>query len=641
MRPRKTGIKRRLMAILLLTSGVVLVLTCAAFSIYEYTVFRGSARRELATIGRIVAANTTAALAFENPGDATEVLAALKAERQIVRACLYDGAGNVFATYPANQAGDEFPAVPEPDGIRFADAHVAGFLPVIQSDDRRLGTLYIQSDLGIIYERLRSYAAIVALVMAISLFAAYLLASVLQKQISRPVLALTAAAQTFSEHGDYSVRAERTTDDEFGRLTDAFNAMLGAIEARTLALRESETLFRGMAETMPQIVWTSRPDGSFDYVNQRWFGYTGIAAEETEGSRWLAVVHPEEYAVAIDRWADAVRTGGSYHVELRLQRASDGAYRWHIGRAAPLQNDAGEVTKWIGTFTDIDDAKQAEQEVRSLNLELEQRVHERTAELEAAVQELESFSYSVSHDLRAPLRHVGGYVEMLRTAVGDQLTGKPLRYLDTITAATVEMGRLIDDLLEFSRMGRTELIRGRVSLDALVQDVLRGFELAVRERTVEWKIDALPEVVGDASMLKHVFSNLIDNALKYSRNAGVARIEIGCGRREGGRVVLFVRDNGAGFDMKYAHKLFGVFQRLHRSEEYEGTGIGLATVRRIVSRHGGRIWAESVVGNGAAFYFTLQPVASQQQQEESDERIGANSIGGRQSPRHGDGAQRA
>jgi light-regulated signal transduction histidine kinase (bacteriophytochrome) len=186
-----------------------------------------------------------------------------------------------------------------------------------------------------------------------------------------------------------------------------------------------------------------------------------------------------------------------------------------------------------------------------------------------------------------------------------------LRYLNTIRAATVEMGRLIDDLLDFSRMGRIELSRGEVPLDRLVEDSLRGFELAVRDREIEWKIDPLPEVIGDSSMLKHVLTNLIDNALKYSRNAHPARIEIGSAGQEDGRVVLFVRDNGAGFDMRYVHKLFGVFQRLHRSEEYEGTGIGLATVRRIISRHGGRAWAEGEVENGATIFFTLQPVASE------------------------------
>jgi PAS domain S-box-containing protein len=611
MPSRRIGIKRKLMAILLLTSGVVLILTCAGFSIYEYVAFRRSAIRELATIGHIIAANTTAALAFANADDATEVLSALEGEGHVVGACLYDGSGRVFATYPVAAALDGFPATPEEDGVRFTESHVAGFFPVIQRGDHRLGTLYIQSDLGVIYERFSNYAAIVSLVIAISFLAAYLLSSVLQRQISRPVLALTAAAQTFSERRDDSARVTRTSDDEFGRLTDAFNEMLDAIEEQTRALQESEELFRGMAETMPQIVWTSRPDGWLEYSNQRWLEYTGMNAEQTEGWGWASVLHPDDRQVAIDLWTEAVEAGTAYQVEHRLRRASDEVYRWHIGRAAPLRNDAGKIVKWIGTFTDIDDAKRAEEEVRTLNLELEQRVQDRTADLRAAVEELESFSYSVSHDLRAPLRHVEGYVEMLSEAIASDLSGKPLRYLNTIRAATVEMGRLIDDLLDFSRMGRIELSRGEVPLDRLVEDSLRGFELAVRDREIEWKIDPLPEVIGDSSMLKHVLTNLIDNALKYSRNAHPARIEIGSAGQEDGRVVLFVRDNGAGFDMRYVHKLFGVFQRLHRSEEYEGTGIGLATVRRIISRHGGRAWAEGEVENGATIFFTLQPVASE------------------------------
>jgi signal transduction histidine kinase len=225
-------------------------------------------------------------------------------------------------------------------------------------------------------------------------------------------------------------------------------------------------------------------------------------------------------------------------------------------------------------------------------------------------QELEAFSYSVSHDLRAPLRHIHGYVEMLRVATEGQLSEKATRYLKTIGDASVEMGELIDDLLAFSQVGRSELGTTSVDLGALVEDVIHGLEMATTGRPIAWTIAPLPCVVGDPSLLKQVLTNLIDNAVKYSRPRDPATIEVGCAGEEAGRVVLFVRDNGVGFDMQYAHKLFGVFQRLHRPEEFEGTGIGLATVRRIIGRHGGRVWAEGALNHGATIYFTLERAPS-------------------------------
>jgi PAS domain S-box-containing protein len=250
--------------------------------------------------------------------------------------------------------------------------------------------------------------------------------------------------------------------------------------------------------------------------------------------------------------------------------------------------------------------KHAEQAILEVNAQLEQRVRARTAELEAANKELESFSYSVSHDLRAPLRHVQGYAEMLATAAAGQLSDKAQRYLQTISDASAEMGHLIDDLLAFSRMGRVEMSKSSVSLDQLVQETIRDLKITTQGRNIAWDVAPLPQVTGDPSMLKQVFVNLIGNAVKYTRKRDLAEIQIGYAGEEEGQAVFFVRDNGAGFDMKYVHKLFGVFQRLHRADEFEGTGIGLAIVRRTVARHGGRTWAEGKVDEGAAFYFTLQ-----------------------------------
>ena len=246
------------------------------------------------------------------------------------------------------------------------------------------------------------------------------------------------------------------------------------------------------------------------------------------------------------------------------------------------------------------DRKRAEDEIRHLNQDLERRA----VELDTANKELEAFSYSVSHDLRAPLRHIGGFSDLLGRHLASGLDETGRRYMDTISSSVKRMGDLIDDLLALSRVGRAEMGSTRVPLGTLVAEVVRELEEEARGRRIDWKIAALPEVRGDRALLRQALVNLISNALKYTRNRPQACIEIGAAAPNGETVVC-VRDNGVGFDMHYAHKLFGVFQRLHNAEEFEGTGIGLASVRRIIQRHGGRTWAEGLPGQGAAFYFSL------------------------------------
>lgn len=225
--------------------------------------------------------------------------------------------------------------------------------------------------------------------------------------------------------------------------------------------------------------------------------------------------------------------------------------------------------------------------------------------LEAANKELEAFSYSVSHDLRAPLRHIDGYASLLNKAVGETLNDKAKRYLQTISDSAKQMGQLIDDLLVFSRMGRQEMLHTTVNLDQLIKTILYDLRLDLQGREISWTIDTLPEVPGDPAMLRQVFVNLISNAIKFTSTRPVAKIAIGVERKSAGEITVFVRDNGVGFDMQYLDKLFGVFQRLHRADEFEGTGIGLANVRRIVHRHGGRVWAEGIPDQGATFFVTL------------------------------------
>ncbi len=216
----------------------------------------------------------------------------------------------------------------------------------------------------------------------------------------------------------------------------------------------------------------------------------------------------------------------------------------------------------------------------------------------------EAFSYSVSHDLRAPLRHITGFVDLITKGSGEGLDEEGRHYLEVITDSAGKMGNLIDDLLAFSRAGRVEMKRQPVDFNALVSEVVRDFSVEAQGREVEWKIQSLPVVFGDPTLLRQVWANLISNALKFTRPRKHAIIEIGS-RDEENRLVFFVKDNGVGFDMRYKNKLFSLFQRLHKSEEFEGTGVGLANVQRIIHRHGGSVWAESVIGEGTTFYFSL------------------------------------
>jgi signal transduction histidine kinase len=475
---RDMPIQKKLMRVILLISGIMLLITSAAFFVYEFYAFRQTATQKLSTVAKVIATNSTAALAFDNHEDAYKILLGLKTEPHIVAASLYDKKGNLFSHYPANLAINNFPVSLGMGGFRFSLSHLEGFEPVVEGN-RQLGTLYLKSDLEDMYERLRLYGIITISVIALSLILAYILSKILQKSISKPILALAETTKSISEKGDYSQRAIKSGEDELGLLTDRFNQMLEQIEKQNLVLNE-------------------------------------------------------------------------------------------------------------------------------FNQDLEHKISVRTSQLQTVNSELESFSYSISHDLRAPLRTILGFATMLEENFSGKLDDEARRITSVIKINSLKMGHLIDDLLSFSRIGRQELKKTRINTIEMVQQVIAESAVNNNEAGIDWAIESLPDSKGDPNAVRQVWINLVSNAVKYSRNNSQPRIEIGSFTdMDKDQQVFFIRDNGIGFNEKYKDKLFKVFQRLHSADEFEGTGVGLAIVEKVISKHGGTVWVEAAVNKGACFYFSL------------------------------------
>jgi PAS domain S-box-containing protein len=344
------------------------------------------------------------------------------------------------------------------------------------------------------------------------------------------------------------------------------------------------------------IVAITDPRGKITYANDKFCAISKYSRAELLGqdhriinSGW----HSKEFMR--DLWTTIGR-GKVWKGEIR-NKAKDGSFYWVDSTLVPFLDADGRPRQYVAIRADITERKRAEEEIRQLNLQLEQRVAERTAELE-------SFSYSVSHDLRAPLRAIRAVAGMAREELAGQLPAEAGLKLDCIRENAEKMGRLMDGLLAVSRLSRQPLNKRKVSPAAIVARALKELQAEQAKRRVEISVANLPECEADPALLQQVFTNLISNALKYSRQRDPAVIEIGAGSENGLRV-YFVKDNGAGFEKSQAHRLFGVFQRLHPADQFEGTGVGLAIVKRIIHSHGGRIWAEGEPGKGAAFYFTL------------------------------------
>src|SRR5882724_265143 len=389
----------------------------------------------------------------------------------------------------------------------------------------------------------------------------------------------------------FSSRRRRIEQELRQALDDLDTAAKRSQHARLLNLTHDTIFVRDMSDLIT-------------YWNRGAEEFYGWTAEQVVGKVTTHQLLQTVFPAPLEQINAKLLRTGRWEGEL-VHTKRDGTQVVVASRWSMEQDEQGRPLATLETNNDISERKRAEEEIRKLNAELEQRVIERTAELKATNKELEAFAYSISHDLRAPLRHMAGYAELLQKNASTILDEKSRRYMTMILQSAKRMGDLIDDLLAFSRIGRAETRMTMVSLEQLVKEALSEVQQETDGRNMGWRIGALPNLYGDRSMLRLALVNLISNAVKFTRTRPQPEIEIGCVDGKEDEIVVFIRDNGVGFEMKYVNKLFGVFQRLHRAEEFEGTGIGLATVQRIIHRHGGRVWAEGLVDRGAIFYFSV------------------------------------
>lgn len=603
------SLRTKLTATILLVAIISVALGAVAISLNDISQFRAELSERATLIAQTVGDYSATDIAFGDDRAAADTLAKLEEIPFVVNAHLYDKEGSWFASLKTepppsplvidNEAHYEFGQnkllVSTP--IEYRNERW-GYIQLIMSTDdlrariaRRVG---ITLGLG-------SVLAIVALVLA------HWLGGV----VSKPILDLTNAVQRVAAEPNYTLRVSTSSNDELGTLYSAFNSMLVTLQQRASernraqqALAEGEARFAAMFNAISDAVVFADTERRVRLINPAVESMFGYSKDELIGrTTELLYAYPQDYR---DQGRRQFRRDGGAGASLYeiLYKRKDGSLIWTETMGAQVKAPDGNIIGYLGIIRDITERKHIEEELRNHREHLEELVEERTREYETANSELEAFSYSVSHDLRAPLRSIDGFSQVLLDDYGDKLDANGHQHLERVRLAAQRMSMLIDDLLKLSRVTRQEMHKKAVNLSALAQEV--AAELAAREPEREVRMVVQPELTahGDPQLLKVALDNLLENAWKYTSKKEVARIEFGLMECDGERR-FFVRDNGAGFDMQYAHKLFQAFQRLHRANDFPGTGIGLATVARVIGRHGGRIWTESTLDEGATFYFTL------------------------------------
>lgn len=597
------------------TSASVLLMTCSIFFIYEFITARETARRQLSTLARIVAMNSTAALAFQSKEDATETLNSLRAEKRIQAACLFDTSGHLFAKYPAQLTDDAVPQQPFSAGYQFSETYLVGFEPVLL-DGKIIGTLYLKADRREMYERFLLYGGIAIIFMVIAFLFAYIISKRLQRSIANPLIELANTARKISDEGNYSVRAIKRNEDEVGDLTDAFNHMLTRIEIqnveitglnqnleqkvkeRTKEMEEAYAALKQQTELTEKILDSTVDliavfDTEFRYVtmNKQFEGIYGRKREELYNKR-ISDVYPQ---VVQSGMLDDLKQALKGEIVKHQNYHSPITKRHYESFYIPLKDEDDVVYGILTVSHDVTDMTQANEKLQRLN-----------ADLEKSNSDLEQFAYVASHDLQEPLRKIQTFSELSERNLDNKEQLK--KYLAKVSSSAYRMTELIKAVLNYSRLVKNEnLAFAEVDLNSILNSILSDLELMIEEKNAIISVDRLPVVQGIALQLHQLFLNLLSNSLKFTERRPEIKITSELVKENGSVAYLLLTlcDNGIGFDQKFEEKIFSIFQRLHHDKNIPGTGIGLALCKKIVENHRGRISVKSEVNKGTSFYIYL------------------------------------
>jgi len=630
------------MRVIMLVCGTVLVLTCTAFLFYEYITYRDITKRELQTLGQVTASNSTAALAFDSKEDADEILQALKLQKHIVIALLFDKDGKLFASYPLSVSPENVPSSIGKYGYRFTGKFIEGFEPVTQGDER-LGTLFLRSDTKAIYQRFVLYGIIALAFILLSFVFAYLLSKRLQASISDPILELADKAKIVSDKKDYSIRAEKKTGDEIGTLTDAFNHMLTQIQIqndeinalnanleqkvviRTRELQKANNSLSEQNEFIQTIIDSSVDviavfDKDFNCLvaNKQAANIYGNKQDELVGSNLLKTFPAIKETNLIANVEKAFKGETVYDHVYKSVIPGHFFQNFFI----PLKNDKDVVDRVLIIAHDITSIIGANEELKQLN-----------AELEKSNRDLEQFAYVASHDLQEPLRKIQIFSELSTKNLQHQDIAK--RYLEKIQSSAKRMTDLIKAVLNYSRLSKSSNEFTNVDLNEVMRNMQVDFELLIEEKKAIIKCDPLPLVKGIPLQLNQLFLNLFSNSMKFSEKQPEITVTSsiispdqaqGFGKNGTSYHQIVFSDNGIGFDQQYAEQVFSIFQRLHSNDQYAGTGIGLALCKKIVENHSGYISVKSDQGKGTSFFIYLPVTQSDDNVQPAQSNIVATKI---------------
>lgn len=594
------SITKRVQAVILSGSAIVLLVTAIAFVGLAAINFRAQLVRSLSTIATVIADNSAAPLAFDNAAVAVDILDATVAEPDIEAAAVYDGNGNLFARYPVTLPDDQLPARPQKEGYEFRGGKLVIFKPIVQ-EGKPIGTLYLESSLRGLYQQFWLSAVIVVVVLLGTLALAFVSAAFLQRRISGPILALTEAAEVVSQRQDYSVRAPKLTEDELGSLTDAFNRMLAEIQQNGQRLVEQARLL----DLSTDAIIVRDLEGVIEFWNTGAEELYGWRREEAIGQK-KADLLKTEFPEPPEQIMEKVTHGGRWTGDL-VQTTHDGQ-RIYVSTRWVLDRDPGGNPRAVLiTDNDITLRKQAEELMKSEAKRLDALVQQRTVRLQETVGELEAFSYSVSHDMRAPLRAMQGYAKALLNDYGDRLDTDARHYLDRIFRAANRLDLLVQDVLAYSRIAKDEIDLHPVNLERLIDDIIAAhpeFQPPLAHVIIESPLD---QVIGHEAYLTQCVTNLLGNAVKFVAPEVQPRVRI-FSERLNGKVRVTFEDNGIGIDAAHYERIFQIFGQVYPEKKYGGTGIGLAIVRKAAQRMNGEVGVESHVDKGSRFWLILNEV---------------------------------